>query len=177
MLLQQIKADWINHGKDWTRPGFRALVFYRFGVWRMQVRPKLLRAPFSVVYRFLYRYARNHYGIEIPYSAEIGQDVVIEHQSGIVIHGNSRIGNACIIRQGVTLGNRSLDLPHDAPELGEGVNVGAGAKILGKVKIGDHAVVAANAVVLKNVPAFHLAAGVPAKNRPLKSVPKKMASS
>jgi serine O-acetyltransferase len=95
--------------------------------------------------------------------------LVIEHQSGIIIHGNCRIGNACIIRQGVTLGNRYMDRPLEAPELGNGVNVGAGAKILGKVKIGDNAVIAANAVVLQDVPAFHLAAGIPAKIQPLKS--------
>ena len=168
-LLQQIKADWNNHEKDWTRPGFRALAFYRFGVWRMKIRNKLLRAPFSMLYRSLYRHARNTYGIELPYSASVGSDVVIEHQSGIIIHGNCRIGNACIIRQGVTLGNRYIDRPLEAPELGNGVNVGAGAKILGKVKIGDNAVIAANAVVLQDVPACHLAAGIPAKIKPLKT--------
>lgn len=176
-LLQQIKADWKNHEKDWTRPGFRALAFYRFGVWRMKIRNKLLRAPFSILYRSLYRRARNHYGIELPYSASVGSDVVIEHQSGIIIHGNSRIGNGCIIRQGVTLGNRYLDRPFEAPELGNSVNVGAGAKILGKLKIGDHAVIAANAVVLQDVPAYHLAAGIPAKIQPLKSHIKTMESS
>lgn len=168
-LLQQIRADWNNHEKDWTRPGFRALAFYRLGVWRMTIRNKFLRAPFSLLYRSLYRRARNLYGIELPYSASVGSDVVIEHQGGIVIHGNCRIGHGSIIRQGVTLGNRYMDRPFDAPELGNRVNVGAGAKILGAVKIGDHAVIAANAVVLQDVPAAHLAAGIPAKIRPLKS--------
>ena len=135
----------------------------------MNIHPKILRAPFSILYRFLYRRARNLYGIELPYSAVIGSSVVIEHQGCIVIHGNARIGNGCIIRQGVTLGNRYMDKPFDAPELGDGVNVGAGAKILGKVKIGENAVIAANAVVLQDVPAFSLAFGVPAKIRSLQT--------
>ncbi|HGG58499.1 MAG TPA: serine acetyltransferase [Gammaproteobacteria bacterium] len=165
-LWRQIRNDWRNHERDWTRPGFRALAYYRFGVWRMGIGNKLLRAPFSVLYRWLYRRARNLYGIELPYSATVGENVVFEHQGGIVIHGNAVIGDGCIIRQGVTLGNRRLDDPFGAPRLGRNVNVGAGAKILGRVEIGDDAVIGANAVVLDDVPAGHLALGVPAKIRP-----------
>lgn len=161
-LWQQIRCDWIAHDKDWTRPGFRALAFYRFGVWRMGVSNKILRAPLSILYRALYRFARNVYGIEIPYSAEIGQNVVFEHQGGIVIHGDTKIGDGCIIRQGVTLGNRYMEDPFSAPRLGENVNVGAGAKILGAVVIGDNAAIGANAVVLDDVPADHIAVGIPA---------------
>ncbi len=166
-LWAQIRRDWQAHERDWTRPGFRALAVYRFGVWRMGVRPKLLRAPLSVLYRMAFRYVRNHYGIELPYSARVGQGVVIEHQGGIVIHGNAHIGDGCIIRQGVTLGNRRLDRPFDAPRLGQRVNVGAGAVVLGDVTVGDGAVIGANAVVLQSVPARHLAVGVPATIRPL----------
>ena len=126
-LWAQIREDWIAHGRDWTKPGFRAVAVHRFGNWRMTVRPKLLRAPFSVLYRMLYRKCRNHYGIELPYNAKIGRRVIFEHQHGIVIHGNCEIGDDCYIRQGCTLGNRSLDRIHDAPKLGERVNVGAGA--------------------------------------------------
>ena len=163
-LFALIKEDWTAHGRDWTRPGFRSMAVYRFGVWRMNVRPKILRAPFSIVYRWMYRRCRNHYGIEVPYSARIGRRVVIEHQSGIVIHGNSEIGDDCIIRQGCTLGNKSLDRPLDAPKLGKRVNVGAGAKILGAVTVGDDAIIGANSVVLKDVPAGFIAVGIPAMN-------------
>ncbi len=165
-LWRQIRNDWRSHERDWTRPGFRALAFYRFGVWRMGIRNKWLRAPLSLLYRWLYRRARNLYGIELPYSATVGDNVVFEHQGGIVIHGNAVIGDGCIIRQGVTLGNRRLDDPFGAPTLGANVNVGAGAKILGRVTIGDNAVIGANAVVLNDVPANHLALGVPATVRP-----------
>jgi serine O-acetyltransferase len=127
------------------------------------VHPKLLRAPLSVLYRALFRYTRNFYGIEIPYTAEVGRRVVIEHQHGIIIHGNARIGDDCIIRHGVTIGNRRIDHPFDAPTLGRGVNVGAGAKILGAVQIGDGAQIGANAVVRTDVPAGATAVGIPAR--------------
>ena len=126
-LFGQIKEDWIAHGRHWTRPGFRAVAVHRFGVWRMTVRPKILRAPVSVLYRHLFRKCRNGYGIELPYSASVGRRVVIEHQGCIVVHGSTVIGDDCILRQGVTLGNKSMSRPHDAPTLGNRVNVGAGA--------------------------------------------------
>jgi serine O-acetyltransferase len=162
-LWQQIKEDWIAHGRDWTKPGFRAVAVYRFGVWRMTLKPILLRAPFSILYRALYRKVRNTYGIELPYSAQLGRRVVIEHQSAIVIHGDCVIGDDCIIRQGVTMGNRYLDRPFDAPKLGARVNVGAGAKIFGNITIGDDANIGANAVVLSDIPPGKTAVGIPAK--------------
>jgi serine O-acetyltransferase len=162
-LWQQIEEDWIAHGRDWTKPGFRAVAVHRFGVWRMKVEPKLLRAPLSILYRMLFRKIRNGYGIELPYSVELGRRVIVEHQGAIVIHGNCSIGDDSIIRQGVTLGNRYLERPFDAPRLGKGVNVGAGAKIFGHVTIGDRANIGANAVVLSDVPADTTAVGIPAR--------------
>ncbi len=162
-LWQQIKEDWIAHGQDWTKPGFRAVAVLRFGVWRMKIQPKLLRAPFSILYGMLYRKIRNTYGIELPYTVQLGRRVIIEHQGAIVIHGDCVIGDDSIIRQGVTLGNRYLDRPFDAPKLGKCVNVGAGAKIFGNVTIGHGANIGANAVVLCDVPAGATAVGIPAK--------------
>lgn len=162
-FLRQIKEDWKAHGCDWTLPGFRAVIVHRFGVWRMKVQPKLLRAPLSILYRMLYRKIRNGYGIELPYTVNLGRRVVIEHQGAIVIHGYSTIGDDCIIRQGVTLGNRYLDRPLDAPKLGKRVNVGAGAKIFGDITIGDDVNIGANAVVLCDIPSFATAVGIPAK--------------
>lgn len=162
-LWQQIREDWEAHGRDWTKPGFRAVAIHRFGVWRMSIRPKLLRVPLSVLYRMLYRKVRNTYGIDLPYSVKLGRRVVIEHQGAIIIHGDCVIGDDSIIRQGVTLGNRYLDRPLDAPQLGKRVNVGAGAKILGGVSIGDDVTIGANAVVLKDIPDGQTAVGIPAK--------------
>lgn len=162
-MVSLIREDWQAHGRDWTRPGFRAVASVRFGQWRMTINNKWLRAPISVVYRFWYRRCRNHYGIELPYSVQLGRKVVIEHQGAIVIHGNCQIGDDCIIRQGVTLGNRYMDKPGDAPVLGTAVNIGAGAKILGAVTVGDSAVIGANAVVLKDVKENSTVLGIPAK--------------
>jgi serine acetyltransferase len=162
-LRLQIREDWEAQGRDWTKPGFRAVAVHRFGNWRMGIRNKFLRAPFSVVYRWFYRRVRNHYGIELPYTVELGRRVIIEHCGAIVIHGNTKIGDDCILRQGVTLGMRSLDRSKEAPELGERVDVGAGAKILGKVRIGDGVQIGANAVVLRDLPAGATAAGIPAR--------------
>ncbi len=161
-LWQLVREDFVAHGRDWSRAGLHAILVHRFGVARMRVRPRLLRAPLSVTYRMLFRAVRNFYGIEIPESVQVGRRVVIEHQHGIVVHGRSVIGDDCVLRQGVTLGLRRMDRTDEAPVLGRGVNVGAGAKIIGDVVIGDGASIGANAVVLHDVPAGALAIGVPA---------------
>lgn len=163
-LVELAREDLEAHDGDWSRAGFQALLVHRFGNWRMSIRSRLLRAPFTICSRALFTAVRNFYGIELPFSARVGRRVILEHQHGIVIHGNSVIGDDCIIRQGVTLGIRRMDRLTEAPILGRGVNVGAGAKILGRVYIGDHADIGANAVVLEDVPAHALAIGVPARN-------------
>jgi serine acetyltransferase len=162
-LWAQIREDWQAHGRDWTKPGFRAVAVHRFGVWRMRVRSRVLRAPLSMIYRSMFRYCRNHYGIELAPGLTLGRRTIVEHQSGIVVHGHCVIGDDCILRQGTTLGNKNLDRPFDAPQLGSRVNVGAGAKILGAVTIGSDAVIGANAVVLHDVPASCVAVGIPAR--------------
>jgi serine O-acetyltransferase len=162
-LAQQIREDWVAHGQDWTKPGFRAVAIHRFGVWRMGIRSALLRAPCSILYRMLFRRVRNHYGIELPYSAQLGRRVIVEHQSDIVVHGDCVIGDDCILRQGNTLGLRHLDRLFDAPTLGDRVNVGAGAKIFGAVTIGSDVNIGANAVVLCDVPDGATAVGIPAR--------------
>ncbi len=162
-LLDQIREDWLYNGEEWTRAGFRALAMYRFGVWRMTVKSRLLRAPLSVLYRFLHRWVRNHYGIELHYTAKVGERVVIAHQGGIVIHEFAEIGNECVIRQGVTLGAAGQYLDREAPKLGRGVTLGAGAVVMGNVKIGDGAKIGPNAVVMTDVPAGALAVAPPAR--------------
>ena len=162
-LFSLIREDWVTNWKDWTRPGFRALVMYRLGVWRMGVKPRLLRWPLSLLYRFMHRWVRNRYGIELHYTAKIGRRLLIAHQGAIVIHEGARIGDDCILRQGVTLGaagNYSVDR---APVLGDRVSVGAGAMILGGVTVGDGATVGPNAVVLGDVPAGAIATAAPAR--------------
>jgi serine O-acetyltransferase len=100
---------------------------------------------------------------ELPYSAQLGRRVIVEHQSDIVVHGDCVIGDDCILRQGNTLGLRYLDRLFDAPTLGDRVNVGAGAKIFGAVKIGSDVNIGANAVVLCDIPDGATAVGIPAR--------------
>lgn len=143
--------------------GFWALQAYRFGHLRYRFQSKLVRYPLAVVHVVLSKLAEMVCGVTIGVSAKIGRRLVIEHSGAIVVHGNAVLGDDCIIRQGVTIGNRYMDKPFDAPVIGHRVNIGAGAKILGAVHIGDEAEIGANAVVLKNVPAGAVAVGVPAR--------------
>ena len=119
----------------------------------------------GLVYRTLSLLVRNLHGIELPSSARVGRRVVIDNRGGIVVHGNSVIGDECVLRRDVKLGSRSADRPDEAPRLGNGVNVGPGAKILGDVSVGDGAQIGANAVVFSDVAPHAVAAGVPAHVR------------
>lgn len=162
-MFENIKQDWKANSKSINHAGFRTLIVYRFGRWRMTIKNKALRAPLSFIYRQMEKHVRFKYGIELPYTVTLGNNVTFEHQHGIVIHGQAKIGDGCIIRQGVTIGNKSLDAPFDAPSIGACVNIGAGAKILGRVQIGDYSAIGANAVVTSDIPAYAVAVGIPAK--------------
>lgn len=143
--------------------GFWALQAYRFGHLRYRFQSKLVRYPLGILHIVLSKVAEMLCGVTIGVSAKIGRRLVIEHSGAIVVHGHAVLGDDCIIRQGVTIGNRYMDKPLDAPLIGHRVNIGAGAKILGAVHIGDDAEIGANAVVLKDVPAGAVAVGVPAR--------------
>jgi serine O-acetyltransferase len=102
-------------------------------------------------------------GIEIHPGATIGKGLVIDHGSGVVIGETAEIGDNCTLYQGVTLGGTGKDVGKRHPTLGNNVMVGAGAKILGPMKIGDNTKIAAGAVVLDEIPADSTAVGIPAK--------------
>ncbi|WP_373018202.1 serine O-acetyltransferase [Thiomicrorhabdus sp.] len=147
--------------------GFWALQIYRFGHLRYRFTTKLIRWPLGIIHLIFAKIGEMLFGVTIGVSAKIGQRLTIEHSGAIVIHGNAVLGDDCIVRQGVTIGNRRLDAPLEAPKIGNRVNIGAGAKILGGITIGDDAVIGANAVVLIDVPAGALAVGVLAKIKTL----------
>lgn len=155
-LVLQLRDDWQAHFLDWTQPGFRAIATHRFGSWVQAESGKgIVRGPIKYILRRLhlamYRYVRNHYGIELPLTTQVGRRVLIGHQSGIVIHPHATIGDGCIIRQNVTLGAQNSE--HDgAPTIGRGVELGAGCAILGSVTIGDGARIGPYAVVMTDVP-------------------------
>ena len=143
--------------------GFWALQVYRLGHLRYRFHSKLVRYPLGVLHAVLAKLAEIFCGVTIGVAAHIGRRLIIEHSGAIVIHGHAVIGDDCIIRQGVTIGNRRINQPLEAPHIGSRVNIGAGAKILGAVRIGNDAEIGANAVVLCDVPAGCLAVGVPAR--------------
>jgi serine O-acetyltransferase len=158
-----LREDFVAHKSDWGRLGYRALVVHRFGNWRMGVTNPILRVPLSVLYRALFRHCRASYGIEIPYSVKLGRRVAIEHHSGIILNGGVVMGDDVVLRQNTTIGVRSAHDVDANPIIGNGVEIGAGAVILGGLTIGDGATIGANAVVLNDVPAGALAVGVPAR--------------
>jgi serine O-acetyltransferase len=160
-----IRADLRAHGGQWGAPGFWALLVYRFGRWRYGVRPVPLRKALSGVYRVLFKGVQIVTGIELPCEVVIGRNFVIDHHGGIVISGYARFGDDCRIRSGVCVGLARVDDPC-APEIGHGVDIGIGAKLLGRIRIGDNVLVGANAVVVSDVPANSIAVGVPAVAKP-----------
>jgi serine O-acetyltransferase len=137
-------------------PGVHAMWAHRIAhrMWREPV----LRLPA----RLLSQLARSLTGIEIHPGAQIGRRLFIDHGMGLVIGETAMVGDDVILFHGATLGGRSMRPGKRHPTLGDRVVVGAGAKILGPVWIGDDAQIGANAVVLKDVPAGALAVGVPA---------------
>jgi serine O-acetyltransferase len=135
-------------------PGVHALLAHRFShrLWRFG-----LRWPA----RFLSHLARWLTGIEIHPGAMIGRRVFIDHGMGVVIGETAVIGDDCTLYHGVTLGGTSWKKGKRHPSLGNGVVIGAGAKLLGPIVVGDRARVGSNSVVLKNVPAGATVVGIP----------------
>jgi serine O-acetyltransferase len=99
-------------------------------------------------------------GADIPINTQIAGGLLMPHPNGIVIHPNVKVGPNCLILQQATLGSNELG---DTPVIEGHVDIGAGAKLLGKIHVGKHAKIGANAVVLTDVPAYATAVGVPAK--------------
>jgi len=164
-MFNNIRDDLAAHGGNWGAQGFWALVVYRFGRWRSVVRPAILRKLLSLVYRMLYKLTQIVTGIELPCDVPIGRGFVIDHFGGIVISGYASFGDNCRIRNGVVVGLKNTAEPC-APQIGNNVDIGAGAKLLGNIRIGNNVVIGANAVVLVDVPDNHIAVGVPAVVKP-----------
>ncbi|MEI6856123.1 serine acetyltransferase [Psychrilyobacter sp.] len=160
-MFENIKKDYINHNKEFLNVGFFAMVVYRFGRWRYGIKNKIIRKPLSFVYKLLYFNIKNH-GIELPCEVILGGNFQIHHNGGIMVSGYTQFGNNCIIRNGVTIGAARIDKV-EAPTIGNNVNIGTGAKILGGIVIGNNVDIGANAVVLKDIPNNCIAVGIPAR--------------
>lgn len=141
-----------------TSPGLHAIWAHRaaHALWRRERRlPAILLA----------QTARFATGVEIHPGARIGERFFIDHGMGVVIGETAEVGDDVMLYHGVTLGGRSLERTKRHPTVGDGVVIGAGARVLGPVEIGDGAQIGANAVVVTDVPAEGIAVGVPARIR------------
>ena len=107
--------------------------------------------------------SRRRTGIEIHPGATIGRRLVIDHGMGIVIGETAEIGDDCLIYHGVTLGGTGKDVGKRHPTIGNNVLIGTGAKVLGPIKVGDNSRIAANSVVLREIPEDSTAVGIPAR--------------
>jgi len=139
-----------------------AIVTYRYGAWCRKLKIPILGPLLRITYFFLNKFIEIITGISISSNAEIGKGLYIGHFGGIFIHPNTTLGENCNIGQGVTIGTLGLG-KKGVPRIGNGVFIGAGAKVLGEIKIGDNVRIGANAVVLKDVPDNATVVGVPAK--------------
>jgi serine O-acetyltransferase len=137
-------------------PGVHALLFHRIAHWLWNARLRWLGRMLSQIGRFLT-------GIEIHPGATIGRRFFIDHGMGVVIGETAEVGDDCTLYHGVTLGGTTWNKGKRHPTLARGVVVGAGAKILGPIVIGEGARIGSNAVVVKDVPPGATAMGIPAR--------------
>lgn len=142
------------------QPGYWAIRVYRFGqttIGRRGVRSKARHG----LYFLLYSVIRLATGIDIPRTVRVGQRVMIHHFGGIIIHPQVVIGNDCVLRHGVTIGERKPGA--GVPIIGDRVEFGAYAQVLGAIEVGDGARLGSLSVVLEDVPPGASAVGVPAR--------------
>mgnify|MGYP002511878679 FL=1 len=137
-------------------PGVHATLYHRLAHFLYRHRLKFLA-------RFVSQWSRFWTGIEIHPGAKIGRRLVIDHGMGIVIGETAEVGDDCLIYHGVTLGGTGKDQGKRHPTIGNNVLISTGAKVLGPFKVGDNSRIAANAVVLSEVPADATAVGIPAQ--------------
>ena len=172
-MFKNLREDLQAYDGKWGAQGFWAMIVYRFGRWRYRVRPAIVRKFFSLIYHILFKCVQIISGIELPCEVDVGRNFVIDHFGGIIISGYAKFGNNCRIRNGVVIGTRRVE-EKSVPIIGNNVDIGAGAKLLGPIRIGDNVLIGANAVVICDVPDNSVAVGVPAVVRPRSShvVPK-----
>ena len=137
-------------------PGIKAVRSHRLAHWCYRHNLKFLARAIS-------QRSRRRTGIEIHPGATIGRRLVIDHGMGIVIGETAEIGDDCLIYHGVTLGGTGKDVGKRHPTIGNNVLIGTGAKVLGPIRVGDNSRIAANSVVLKEIPEDSTAVGIPAR--------------
>ncbi len=164
-MFENIREDWQTYQRDIKRQGFWVMLVYRFGQWRYTIKTRWIRLPFSFLYKVLFVFIQIITGVELPCETKIGRRFTIEHFGDIIVSGDATFGDDIIIRNGVTVGLRHTSI-RGSPTIGNRVDIGAGAKILGPIRVGDDVAIGANAVVIHDVPSNSIAVGVPARILP-----------
>lgn len=136
-------------------PGVRALINHRIAHY-------FEKKGHYFIAEWISKHTRKKTGIEIHPAAQIGKGVFIDHGMGVVIGETAVVGDYCTIYQGVTLGGTGKDKGKRHPTIGKNVTIGSGAKVLGPFSVGDNSKIAANAVVLREIPPDSTCVGVPA---------------
>jgi serine O-acetyltransferase len=160
-LLGLLREDWETHDRRALSQGFLVLALHRFGNWRMGIRRRWLRAPFSVAYKALYPLTETLCGVKLSYNVRVGRRVRIDHFGSIL--GARSIGDDCVLRQNTTLGVASIQELNAKPTVEDRVEIGCGVAILGDVVVGHDSKIGANAVVNRDVPPYSVVVGIPGR--------------
>jgi serine O-acetyltransferase len=161
-ILALLAEDYRTHDRHLLEPGFVAVAVHRFGNWRMGVRGRLIRAPLTLAYRIAFTLVCWMWGIDLGYTVRLGRRVRIWHHGGMVL-GARAIGDDVHIRHNTTFGVLNRRELTGKPIIGDRVDIGAGACVLGAVTVGDDSVIGPNSVVLRDVPPGSVMMGVPAR--------------
>jgi serine O-acetyltransferase len=167
-LLALILEDFQTHDSNPLEPGFWAIAVHRLGNARMEIHPRPVRAPLTIAYQCVFTGLNWLWGIDLAYTVKLGRRVRIWHHGGMVL-GARAIGNDVHIRHNTTLGLANRHEDTRKPIIGDRVDIGAGACVLGAVTVGEDCVIGANSVVMRDLPPGSTVFGVPARPVNLKA--------
>ncbi len=167
-LMALLAEDYRTNGRHLLEPGFVAIAVHRLGNARMSVRTRLLRAPLTLAYLLLFTAVNWLWGIDLPYTVRIGRRLRIWHHGGMVL-GARAIGDDVHLRHNTTFGVLNRQQLTGKPIIGNRVDIGVGACVLGAVTVGDDSVIGPNSVVLRDVAPGAVVMGIPARQVNLRS--------
>ncbi|HVP72491.1 MAG TPA: serine acetyltransferase [Phycisphaerales bacterium] len=162
-MFERIRHDFNVYGRSWRHRALWAMALYRFGQWGERQRLQPLRWLLGKIYGFCAVFAPIITGVAIDRAMKIGEKFHIVHPGMVVIHPGAVFGDRCGIMHNVTIGQ---NMNSGVPVFGNDVFIGAGAVVLGDIRIGDGACIASNSLVISDVPVNAMAMGVPAKVYP-----------
>jgi serine O-acetyltransferase len=161
-FFKLLREDYRTHDSSLLEPGFWAVAVHRFGNWRMSIRYKMLRFPFTLLYRLAFIWVDWLWGISLCYTVKLGRRVRIWHHGGMVL-GAKSIGNDVHLRHNTTFGLANRNDTDDKPVIEAGADIGAGVCVLGSITVGNNSVVGANSVVVRDVAPHTTVFGIPAR--------------